>query len=444
MKFIFINIFFTLLLAFSSKAQDSSFKKWSVHFQLTLIAQKHSGFKSLYSGMNSLADSVEPSATSLTSTLFIGRKLWRGAILYFNPEVSGGKGLSYTRGVAGALNGETYRVGSVEPQVFVARAFLQQYIALPNTQYEYVTDDANQAAGKTPVNRITITAGKFAISDFYDDNTYSKDPRTQFFNWSIWANGAWDYPANTRGYTEGLVIELIKRQWAIRLSSVAVPRIANYHLMEYKLFKAHSETLEFEHDFSLFKRPGRLRLFVSNTNEKSLSYQEGLNALENNNIFLLNIISGNAENNKYGGKKTGIGINAEQQLFKNTGMFIRCGWNDGKYVSWAFTEIDNTVSFGFSTKGIAWKRPEDVFAIAAVTNGISKLHRDFLKKGGYGFIIGDGDLNYGRESIVEMYYSAKAERFLWVTLDYQYLNNPAYNKDRGPVHVFGIRAHIEF
>lgn len=425
-------------------AQNNQEKDWSAHFQLTVITQKHSGFRSSYTGLNSLADSVEPSATSLTTTLFLGRKLWKGAALYFNPEVSGGKGLSFTRGVAGALNGETYRVGSVEPQVFIARAYIRQFFALPESKYEYVKDDANQLGEKEPVSRITITAGKFAISDFFDDNGYAKDPRTEFCNWSIWANGAWDYPANTRGYTEGVVVELIKRSWTVRLSTVAVPRIANYHLMEYKLFKAHSETLELEHGFSIFKRPGKFRLTLSNSYERSPSYKDGIEALSANNTFLLNVISGNEENNKYGGKKTGIGLNIEQQLSDNSGMFLRAGWNDGKYASWAFTEIDNTLSLGFSSKGTAWQRPDDVFAIAAVTNGISKDHKEFLRDGGYGFIIGDGKLDYSRESIIETYYSVRAERFLWFTFDYQFVNNPAYNKDRGPVHVFGARVHVEF
>jgi hypothetical protein len=425
------------------KENDSTESKWTTHFQTTVIAQKHSGFKSLYSGNNSLADTVEPAATSLTATLFIGRKLWKGATFYFNPEVSGGKGLSFATGVAGALNGETYRVGAVEPQVFIARAYYQQLIPLGNTSYENISDDFNRVEDNIPRNRITISAGKFAIADFYDDNTYSKDPRTQFFNWSLWANGAWDYPANTRGYTEGLVVELIKPKWALRLSTVAVPRIANYHLMEYNVH-AHSETFEFEHGFLLHKLPGTIRFIVSNTLSQAPSYQDGLKAISNNDTFLLNVIKGSEEHKSYGGKKFGLGLNIEQQIRNDIGFFSRVGWNDGKYATWAFTEIDNTVNAGISMKGIKWKRPNDVFAIAAVSNGISKDHRNFLKAGGYGFIIGDGNLNYGRETILEAYYNTKLTNFFWLTFDYQFVNNPGYNKDRGPVHVFGIRGHVEF
>ncbi|MER3472137.1 MAG: carbohydrate porin [Chitinophagaceae bacterium] len=424
---------------------DTTIKtKWTNHFQMTVISQKHLGFKSLYSGTNSLADSVEPTAISLTATLFLGRKLWKGAAFYFNPEISGGKGLSFATGVAGALNGETYRVGAVEPQVFIARAYLQQHFALPNTTYEYAADDVNQVASNIPTSRITISAGKFAISDFYDNNKYSKDPRSQFFNWSIWANGAWDYPANTRGYTYGVVAELIKPDWAIRLSSVAVPRIANFSLMEYKFSKAHSETFEFEHKFSIMKRPGNFRFIISNTYSKAPSYSDGLKAISTGNTNLLDVIQGNIEGKNYCGKKLGVGLNVEQELTNEIGFFSRLGWNDGKYATWAFTEIDKTLNAGFSIKGTKWKRTNDLVGIATVFNGISKDHQKFLKAGGYGFIIGDGNLNYGSENIIECFYNTKLSKFFWLTFDYQFVNHPAYNKDRGPVHVFGIRGHIEF
>jgi len=442
---IVVLAFFTIQTV-SAQSNPDSFRinKWTSHFQATIIGQKHSGFQSLYKGENSLADSVEPAAVSLTSTLFLGRKLWKGAAVYVDPEVAGGKGLSFATGVAGALNGETYRVGATEPQVFIARAYLQQHIPLRNTDYEYVPDDLNQLADRIPTDRITISIGKFAISDFFDFNSYSKDPRTQFFNWSIWANGAWDYPADTRGYTYGVVAELIKPNWAIRFSSVAVPRIANYHLLEYKLPKAHSETVEFEHKIAINKRNGSVQLIFSNTRSKAPSYDEGINALATNDNFLLDVITGDAENTSYRGKKFGLGLNIEQELTNEIGVFSRIGWNDGKYVSWAFTEIDQTFTAGLSVKGHRWNRSEDIFGIALANNGISNGHRNFLSQGGYGFIIGDGKLNYGHETIIESYYNAKLLKFLWLSFDYQFVKNPAYNKDRGPVHVFGLRGNVFF
>jgi high affinity Mn2+ porin len=428
-----------------AQTQDSTKPSpWSTHFQLTVINQSHSGFKAAYSGANSLADSVETGAASITTTLFLGRKLWKNAALYFNPELSGGHGLSAALGVAGALNGETYRIGDPSPVLSVARAYLQQNIPLGHTSYEDVEDGINQVAGKIPSSRITISAGKFAISDFYDKNSYSHDPRTQFLNWSLMSNGAWDYPANTKGYTLGLVAELIQPKWALRLSSVAVPVIANHSEMEYVFGKAHSENAEFEQKVNINKRPGVIRLLFSYTASRAPSYKEGLAAIKSGDTTLLNVISGNGKGTRYGGSKTGVYLNVEQQITNDIGAFGRAGWNDGKGATWAFTEIDQTLHAGLSFKGTRWKRNDDVAGIAGVINGISADHRAFLKAGGYGFIIGDGNLNYGHEEILETYYNAKLFNNVWVTFDYQFVNNPGYNKDRGPVHVFAVRGHIEF
>lgn len=447
MKKVFFSIAGALLFApIALWAQDTTKRpeaNWSYHFQLTVIAQRHSAFKALYSGEKSLADTVEPTAISLTSTLFLGRRLWKGAAFYFNPEVAGGKGLSFSTGVAGALNGETYRVGQVEPQVFVARAYLQQQISLSKTSDEYLEDDLNQIAGHVSGSRIVISAGRFAMADFFDDNQYSKDPRTQFFNWSLWANGAWDYPANTRGYTYGIVAELIKPKWSLRVSSVAVPRIANSPSMEYRLGKAHSETIEFEHKISINKRPGNIRFMASSTYTQAPSYKDGIKAIQQGDTFIQNVISGEVEHNAYGGRKFALGFNIDQELSDEVGAFGRIGWNDGKYATWAFTEIDQTLSAGVNIKGTWWKRPEDVIGIAGVINGISKDHQDYLKAGGSGFIVGDGKLNYGHEAIMEAFYNLKLTRFLWATVDYQFVNNPGYNKDRGPVHAFAVRGHIQ-
>ncbi len=418
---------------------------WSTHFQLTVINQIHSGFHAAYSGMNSLSDTVEPAATSITTTLFLGRKLWKGAAIYANPEVSGGRGLSYSVGVAGALNGETYRIGNPEPVLSLSRAYFQQSFPLGHTDYEDAPDGPFQVAERLPTHRITITAGKYAMSDQYDVNAYSHDPRSQFLNWSLMSNGAWDYPADTKGYTSGLIVEWHTPNWAVRLSSVAVPVVANHPKMEYVFDKAMSETAELERETKLGSHPGTIRLLFSYTQSRAPSYKAGLAALKDNDTALLNVIDGNGEGTSYGGHKTGLGLNADQELTDNIGAFARVGWNDGQYATWAFTEIDQTASLGLSFKGAPWKRPDDVVGVAGVVNGISAEHRAFLKAGGYGFIIGDGNLNYGHESIVETYYNAKLYEHVFLTFDYQYVTNPGYNKDRhGPVHVFAFRGHIEF
>ncbi len=440
-------LFYILHLQIASgQISSDSLKKtiWTNHFQFTTIVQSHSGFNSPYSGNNSLADSVEIGATTATATLFLGHKLWKGAAIYFNPELSGGRGLSSALGVAGALNGESYRVGAASPAIFVARGYLQQHIPLGNTTYENAEEGVNQLADKIPTNRITIRAGKFAIGDFYDNNKYSHDPRSQFLNWSLMGNGAWDYPANTRGYTTGLEVELIKQMWTMRISSVAVPRIANAPKMEYKISKAHSETLEMERKLNINKRKGVVRFLISNTLSKAPSYADGLKAITSNNAFLLNVIAGKQEGITYDGKKFGAGYSFEQELTNEIAVFSRASRNDGKHATWAFTEIDQSFSLGLSVKGNKWKRPDDVCGLATVINDISNDHKDFLKAGGYGFIIGDGTLNYSHETVIETYYNAHLSKYFWITIDYQFVKNPAYNKDRGPVHVFGIRGHIEF
>lgn len=446
-KIITLSLLYLFKIQFASSQtvfDSTEESKWTDHFQLTVISQSHLAFKALYSGTNSLSNVAQFGATSITSTLFLGRKLWNGGVFYFDPEISGGQGLSFAQGVAGALNGETYRVGNPTPGIFIARGYLQQQIPLGNTEYETVEDDVNQIKDKIPMSRITISAGKFAISDFYDANKYSNDPRTQFINWSVMANGAWDYPANTRGYTMGAVVELIKPKWAVRVSSVAVPKIANAPEMEYDIERAHSETAEMERKISINKRPGTVRFFASNTHSRAPSYAEGMKALETDDTSLLDVFSGKTESETFGGKKFGLGLSGEQELNDDIGFFMRAGWNDGQYATWAFTEIDQTLSTGISIRGTKWKRKDDVVGIAGVVNGISAAHKDFLAAGGYGFIIGDGKLNYEDEAILETYYNAHFSKFFWLTFDYQFVNNPAYNKDRGPVNVFAVRGHVEF
>ncbi|HVS95523.1 MAG TPA: carbohydrate porin [Puia sp.] len=429
----------------SQQVIPDSNANWSVHFQMTVIDQIHTGFHAAYSGANSFADTVEPGAVSVTSTLFLGRRLWRGASFYFNPELSGGRGLSSALGIAGALNGETYRIGDPSPVVSVARAYIQQTIPLGGDVSVYLENAKDQVAGKVPARRLVISAGKFSMADFFDNNSYSHDPRTQFLNWSLMSNGAWDYPANIKGYTMGAVVEWINPGWAMRVSSVAVPVIANHSEMEYKLGKAHCETVEFQKDILLGKRPGIIRLLYSFMASRAPSYRQGLEALTDGDTTLLQAISGNAQSAFFGGNKTGLGLNIEQAVTDDIGVFMRAGWNDGKHVTWAFTEIDQTFQTGLNIKGAQWKRKEDVAGIAGVVNGISPDHRSFLKAGGYGFIVGDGALNYGHESVLEAYYNAKLFDNVWLSADYELVHNPGYNKDRkGPVHVFGVRGHVEF
>ncbi|HWZ21376.1 MAG TPA: carbohydrate porin [Cytophagaceae bacterium] len=426
-----------------NKNKLDTVENWSFHFQSTIIVQGHPDFHSPYSGANSLRDTAE-TALSLTNTFFLGRKLWKGAALFFNPEIAGGKGISYALGIAGAANGETFRIGSPAPALYIARLFFQQHIAL-NSKRENAEDDLNQLKSSIPSSRITISAGKFSIADYFDDNSYSHDPRTEFLNWSLMSNGAWDYPANTRGYTWGAVVELVKPGYAIRISSVMMPKIANGPTLDFSVNKAHAETVEFEKKISTKKHQGSLKFLAFHNSSRAPSYNNAINAMTHGDSSLNEIIEGRKTGTTFGGIKYGFGLNFCQELTNAIGIFARLGWNNGQTATWAFTEIDQTASAGISIKASKIKRPEDVFGLAIVVNGISKEHINYLNAGGYGFIIGDGKLpNYGHEQILETFYKIKLAKTLWTTLDYQFIANPAYNKDRGPVHVFAIRGHVEF
>ena len=436
-------LFSTANAQFKGDSMSVKPQVWSVHFQMTTIDQYHFAFKAPYSGTNSLADSVEKPALSITSTLFLGRKLWKGAALFFNPEISGGRGMSGTRGIAGFPNGETFRIGDPTPALYIARAYFQQVIALNQSGYEMNNDDANQFKERVPVSRITLTAGKFAISDFFDDNKYSHDPRSQFFNWSLMSNGAWDYPANTRGYTIGFVAELVKPGWALRLSAVQVPTTANGPSMDAKVFQANSKTIELEKSYQIHHRVGCARLLIFHTSSQAPNYLSGLAAIQGGDSSILPVFTGDIEWKKYHGIKYGIGLSMNQDINSNMGVFFRGSWNDGKTATWAFTEIDRSISAGIHIGGNYWKRKDDHIGCAFVVNGLSRDHRLFLQSGYNGFIIGDGQLQYGSENIAEFYYLTKLSSFLYVTADYQLVIHPAYNRSRGPVNVMGLRCHIE-
>ena len=418
--------------------------KWSLHFQLTSIVQAHPGFNAPYSGRNSLRDTAEK-ALSLTSTLYLDRKLWKGAAVFVNPEIAGGKGISEVLGLGGASNGETFRVGNPEPTLYMARLFFEQHIAIGKSRAVNQSDEENKISESIPSSRITISLGKFSLADFFDDNSYSHDSRTEFMNWSLMDNGAWDYAANTRGYTWGGVVEFIKPGYAFRLASVLVPQKANAPILDGNVTKANSEVAEFEKKIKIKNQPGSIRFLAFTNFSSAPSYSTATTALHKGDTALVSVFTGQRAGDTYGGFKYGFGISFNQSISKRYGIFSRVGWNDGQTATWAFTEIDRTVSAGLRVRPSVIKRPDDNFGIAVVVNGISGAHRDYLNAGGYGFMLGDGKLpDYGLEKIVETFYKVKLTPWLWATADYQFVLNPGYNKDRGPVHIFAVRGHVEF
>ena len=444
------SIFLTLVVLFSFKstaqtAQDST-EKFQLHFQTTVITMHKPGVKAAYTfaGYNSLSDTSE-TATSLTATMCLGAKLWQGAELYVNPEVAGGAGVSRATGAAGFPNGETFRVGNPTPTVYFARYFLRQTFDLSpkmaqngsNTEgvLEHHETGFNQLAGFSPKHSLVLTLGKFCLADIFDGNTYSHDPRTRFMNWSLMSNGAWDYPADVRGYTYSLTAEYRKNDFAARLSTALVPKEANGANLDWAWSKANGTTLELEKGYRLGSQSGVIRglLFYNiaqmGNYQTAVQSRQGVPDIEDSRI--------------YSRTKYGFGVNIEHTINENIGLFAKTSWNDGKNETWAFTEIDNSASLGCVWSGVLRGRPKDVFGLAFVTNGISAEHQEYLRLGGKGFIIGDGNLNYGRETIFETFYNLKVGQNFWFSPDVQLLINPAYNRDRGPAVTFAIRANVE-
>ena len=424
-----------------NKTSDSL---WSAHFQFTAVSQSHGAFKALYSGNNSLGNGVERGVLTVTSTAFIGRKLLRYTNVYANAEISGGRGFDGTTGIAGFPNGESFRVGDPLPVLSMARYYLQQHIPLTHDKMDTLQDDGNQVKEIVPASRLTISAGKFSVSDFFDKNKYSHDPRTAFLNWALMDNGSYDYPANTRGYTLGFIVEWINPSWAVRFSGTQVPVNANGPYLNKNISSVNGFSTELEKGFSINKRKGTIRILGFQNRTNAPGYKQAITEMKSGDSTAVYVIRGLAYNTKYRSIKYGLGVNGELELSNALGCFFRAGYNDGKTATWAFTEIDESVSAGLQLKGSVWKRNDDVLGIAGVASGISKDHQDYLKEGGYGFLIGDGALNYRTENIVEIYYNAKLFNHFFITADYQFVDHPAYNKDRGPVHVFSLRGHINF
>lgn len=404
------------------------------HAQATVIYQYKPSFSAKYSGANSLKTEEETQNT-ITATLYAGTRLWKNATAYLNPEISGGSGLSTALGVAASTNGESFRVGSPAPQIYLARLFLQQTFPL-SKKMKYQESNFNQLSEYIPDKYIAFSLGKIALSDYFDNNSYSHDPRTQFMSWGLMSNGAWDYPANTRGYTDGLVIEYVTPKNELRYSFALMPTEANGNTLDYKISKAHSHTLEYTCNYSVNSKAGVVRVLAFYSIARMGNY--------NQSIELNPVTPDITATRKYSNNKYGFGINVEQSLSKSIGAFLKASWNDGNNETWAFTEIDRTVSIGAVTKGTGWKREGDNAGLAYVISGLSTPHKNYLQAGGKGFILGDGALNYGPEQLAELYYSAELiKKSLFLSGVYQFILYPGYNKDRGPVNVFSVRVHME-
>jgi high affinity Mn2+ porin len=408
--------------------------RFAVYGQATYIEQETDGFHAPYAGPNSL--SPDSGREAADATLFLGARLWRGAELWVNPEADQGFGLDNTLGLAGFPSGEAYKVGSNAPYFRLQRAFIRQTLNLGG-EVSNVDAGPNQFALPQSSDRLVLTLGKLSVVDIFDVNRYAHDPRADFLNWSVIDAGTFDYAADSWGYTLGGAAEWYAGPWAWRAGLFDLSNVPNSETLE-PGFDEYQIDLEAEHRHELLGQPGKIDVTVFESRARMGLYAEAIAYGEANGLP-----PELAPVRRYR-KRDGISLNLEQQLTTNVGMFARLGDAGGNVETYEFTDIDYTASAGVSVSGGPWHRPGDTAGVAGVVNTASRDLRQYLAAGGLGILVGDGRLPHaGDEHILETYYELAAFSALHVTLDYQWVGNPAYNRDRGPVSIFALRVHVE-
>lgn len=415
--------------------------RFSLHGQTTFVNQGVTGFRAPYRGPQSLVPDQAQATT--TATLFLGLKLFEGTELYYNPEFSQGFGLSRTLGVAGFVNGEAQKAGAPFPKLRSNRYFVRQTFGLGG-ETEAVPDGPNSIAGTRDVERITVIAGKFALGDFFDGNAYAHDPRVDFMNWGLWASAAWDFPANLPGFTQGVMVEYNRADFAVRAAYTQVPKEPSSDVLDPRVFERAGAVIEFEerHTLPLLDQPGRLRLGLFSNVGNTANFRQVVALTQSGAFADINTAAAATREPR---RKSGAYLNLEQALTADLGLFARASVNDGRNESLSFTDIDGSVSGGLSLKGTAWGRPQDTIGLGAAANRISPSHRAYFANGGLGLLIGDGRLDrYAPERAVEVYYALNLTKAVTMSFDYQHVENPAYNRDRGPADFIGTRLHTDF
>jgi high affinity Mn2+ porin len=419
--------------------EDRSPGTWELHGQTTFIYQGYPPIYALYSGTNSLPPEGQ-SRETWTASAFLGVRLWRGGELYFNPESLQGFGVADTTGAAGYPNGEAQKSNFPYPRFNVSRLFLRQEIGLGGER-EKVEGEYGQLSGERDINRVTLQLGKYSVKDIFDGNAYANDPRVDFLNWSIWASGAFDYPADRLGLTWGITAELNRANWAVRAGYFLVPDVTNANTLDTALFVRGGYVAELEARYKPYGKDGSFRVGTWLNSTFAGSYSEAV-TLANPDLGL------NANDTipwtRRGRTKYGFYLNFDQEISDSVGLFGRFSWNDGLNEIMSFTDIDASLSLGLSIKGKPWGRPDDTVGIAGAWNNISGNHSSYLAAGGLGPLAGDGALSYASENVFEAYYAFQLAKGIVVTADYQFLGNPAYNLVRGPVNVFSGRLRMSF
>jgi hypothetical protein len=421
--------------------------------QANSIFQMHGPFHSPYHGRNSLIDDFETKASEV-ATLYLGYQ-WHANSRYNTDfivdfENAGGRGISQALGVAGESNLDVVRNPSLSSAPYLARGEIHQTIGLTDE----MTDQDREPlalASKVPVRRFEIRVGKMTLPDTFDINSVGSDSHLQFTNWTIDNNGAWDYAADTRGYTVGGILEYDDRNWSARYAIAAMPTVANGITLDWAISRANAQNWEFELRKGLpallglsparfRERAGAIR-FLSFVNHAHMGdYRESVQQFLSGKVSTPDIV----ETERFGAVKYGFGFNTEQEVTENLRLFGRFGWNEDQHESYVYTEVGQTILFGGDYNGARWHRPVDKIGVAFVSNAIKRDHQNYLHYGGLGFLLGDGNLTYGREDIAEWYYNAHLWRGFYMMTGGTEFAHPGYNKDRGPVYVTTVRAHVDF
>ena len=409
---------------------------WNVHGQMTFIGQGYPSFRSPYQGQNSLSGGKQFKNTT-SATAFLGLRLPDDTEFYINPEVMQGSGLSETFGLGGYSNGEAQKSGFPIPRANIARVFLRHTFGLGGEQ-ETIEDGPNQLAGKQDISRITVVAGKVSVIDFFDGNTYSHDPRRDFLNWNLYCCGSYDLTMDKVGYTWGAYAELNQKHWAFRAGYFLLPTSSNVNSFDTNIPTRGQYLAELEMRYSLWSQPGKLRLmgYLSRGNAGSYAAAVALPPTSPNypDITLTRRVRDNP----------GFTVNVEQAITDQLGVFSRASLGGGQTEKLGWTDCDASFSIGTVLKGAAWGRPDDRIGVGGIVDALSLQARSYFAAGGLGILIGDGQLNYRQEKIIEAFYAYSVNSQVTFSLDYQFITNPAYNADRGPVSIFAGRLHAEF
>lgn len=420
----------------AAQAEEVQEESWNAHFQTTYIWQRKQAFSAPYSGNFSLRPEREKSY-SFSATAYLGVRPWQGGELYLNPELVQGVPPSDLTGLGGMSNGELQKSSGATLTLYRARLFLRQTWNLEGER-EAVEPDANQLAGMVSKNRVVLTAGNLAVSDIFDGSAYAHDARTQFLNWALLAHGAYDFAADARGYTWGAALEYYRGDWVVRAGRFMQPAESNGLPLDKRFFTHYGDQVEVEHAHAIGELTGKVRVLAFRNAANMGGFRDALADAAANGVTP-DVSRVRTERTKHG-----AGFSVEQNLTRTVGVFGRASWNDGESETYAFAEIDRSLSAGIVAKGASWSREGDTAGFALVRNGLSSAHRDYLAAGGHGAFVGDGRISYAAETIAEAYYSAAVAKNVWLSLDLQRIRNPAYNADRGPATFGAIRLHMQY